>query len=95
MWHGRVGTRIAHRRMFQSGSRCLIGPPAELQLFFCSFNQSLLMLARGVVGDALASSKRSGKSTGLLAAFTSLYRIRFRRPVQEDVLVGSACGFAA
>jgi hypothetical protein len=53
---------LPHRRC----SRCLIDLVAKPQLPFSIPNQNaLLILACGVVGGALASSKRSGKSTGL------------------------------
>src|SRR5712675_2774353 len=60
-----IGVKRALHCLIETCSRCLIWSPRQPSLV-------LLTTYRcgpcGVVGDALASSKRSGKSTGLLLA---------------------------
>src|SRR6267378_5073847 len=57
-----------------------------------SFPNSILTTYRcgpcGVVGDALASSKRSGKSTGLLLATYAVAEQTTRPPIQIAALHG-------
>ena len=88
---------LPHRRMFprrralphQSGSRCLTGPPAEPQLLFRFINQKLTdagpveLWATRCVVQAQRQIHRV-----LLAACTSLYRIRGSSPSID-------CGFDA
>ena len=88
---------LPHQRMFprrrglpdQAGSRCLTGPPAEPQLLFCFINQTLLMLALWSCGRraSVVQAQRQIHRV-LLAACTSLYRIRGSSPSID-------CGFDA
>jgi hypothetical protein len=92
-----TGSRIAssadvpERRalLHRGGSRCLTGPPAEPQLLFCFINQSLLMLALWSCGRRVSVVQAQRQiHRVLLAACTSLYRIRGWSPSID-------CGFDA
>src|ERR1700719_4051464 len=73
----------------QSCSQCFIGPPAEPQLLFCFINQGLLMLTLWSCGRraSVVQAQRQIHRV-LLAALTSLYRIRGSSPSID-------CGFDA
>jgi hypothetical protein len=87
---------LPHRRMFprrralphQSCSQCFIGPPAEPQLLFCFINQGLLMLTLWSCGRraSVVQAQRQIHRV-LLAALTSLYRIRGSSPSIDAALM--------
>src|SRR5260221_14392000 len=65
-----IGVKRALHCLIETCSRCLIGLRASPRSFFSQLEINYLPIVGPVElwGDALASSKRSGKSTGLLLA---------------------------